>query len=374
MGKRILGWLRQRPVAVVYGVIWCLLLCAIVHFVWKTHIVISGRLSEQNAELLGNMYYALFGFPAIITLIGAWRKCGGWRAVLTMRLILAVVMVSIFWCVFTPFSDSMAFYIGAKEPIPGLVSAYEVLFIYLLFVICASFQCWLIASERAQNELNSVVGGVLVIMGILMPKLLESYSILSAHCSKWGCASGNKEGLALFEMGIACAAALAGMFVVGLFSRLIVQFLRSSEEELSVVSKESSLADSQNAEGSVPRSEITAASGKQSDGVELVPGSSPATTCVPQETADGVVPPVCSEETSARPTVSLASSSVSRGDDEGLTRSMESVMGPVGVSVPVESSSGSGSVAVSKQLMGAAVSVVVAGVCFSVVSRLFNRR
>lgn len=374
MGKRNLGWLRQRAVAVVYGVIWCLLLCAIVHFVWKTQIVISGRLSEQNAKILCNMYYALFGFPGIITFIGAWRKCGEWRAVLTMRLILVLVMVAVFWCVFTPFSESMAFYIGVDKPEPGLVSAYEVVFIYLLFIVCASFQCWLIAYERAQNELKSVVGGVLVIMGILMPKLLESYSILSAHCSEWGCVSEDKEGLVLFEMGIACAAALAGMFVVGLFSRLIVQFLRSSEEELSVVPKESSLADSQNAEGSVPRSEITAATDKQSDGVELVPGSSSATTCVPQETADGVVPPVCSEETSARPTVSLASSSVSRGDDEGLTRSMESVMGPVGVSVSVEFSSGLGSVAVSKQLMGAAVSGVVAGVCFSIASRLFNRR
>lgn len=173
MSKRILGWLRQRPVSVVYGAIWCLLLCAIVHFVWKTQIVISGRLSGQNAELLGNMYYALFGFPGIITFIGAWRKCGEWRAVLTMRLILVLVMVAVFWPVFTSSSESMAFYIGVNKPEPGLVSTYEVLFIYLLFVVCASFQCWLIAYERVQNELNSVVGGVLVIMSILMPKLLE---------------------------------------------------------------------------------------------------------------------------------------------------------------------------------------------------------
>lgn len=186
MGKRIHEWQCQRCVAVVYGAVWCLLLCVIALFVWKTHIVISGRLLEQNAELLGNMYYALFGFPGIITFIGAWRKCDGWRAVLTMRLILILVIVAVFWPVFNSSSEGMAFYIGVNKPEPGLVSAYEVLFIYLLFVVCASFQCWLIACERVQNELNSVVGGVLVIMGILMPKLLESYSILSAHCSKGG--------------------------------------------------------------------------------------------------------------------------------------------------------------------------------------------
>ena len=336
MGKRILGWLRQRPVAVVYGAIWCLLLCAIVHFVWKTQIVISGRLGEQNAELLGNMYYALFGFPGIITFIGAWRKCGEWRAVLTMRLILVLVMVAVFWCVFTPFSESMAFYIGVDKPEPGLVSAYEVVFIYLLFIVCASFQCWLIAYERARNKLKSVVGGVLAIMGILMPKLLDSYSILSAYCSKGGCASEDKEGLALFEMGIACAVGLSVMFVVGLFSETIVQFIRSSEEELSVMSRESSLADSHNAEVSVPASGAAIASDKQNKESEELPASSSVATRMSQESADGAVVPA------------------------QATERLANACGP-GVAVP-------------KQLMSAAVSGLVAGACFSVASRLFGRR
>ena len=230
----------------------------------------------------------------------------------------------------------MAFYIGANRPEPGLVSAYEVLFIYLLFVICASFQCWLIAYERARKELTSVVGGVLAIMGIFVPKSLESYSTLSAYCSEGGCTSGDVDAIALFEMGIACAAALAVMFVVGLFSRLIVQFLRSTEEELSAVSKGSSLADSHNAEEPVPASEVTTASDAQNDGVELAPGSSSATTCVPQEAADGAAIPVQATE-------ALANACGSGG-------------------------------AVSRQLMSAAVNGVVAGVCFSVASRLFNRR
>ena len=100
MDKRIHESSCQRCVAVAYGVVWCLLLCAIALFVWKTHIVIPGRLLEQNAELLGNMYYALFIFPGIITFIGAWRKCDGWRTVLTMRLILILVIVAVFLPVF----------------------------------------------------------------------------------------------------------------------------------------------------------------------------------------------------------------------------------------------------------------------------------
>lgn len=368
MGKRIHERLRQRRVEVVCGIIWFSFVSA---FVYETWTLISERVSSENAGVVSLMYVAFIGFPGLVTLIGAFEQ----RVVLLMRLILMLVQVCIFWGVFVCLGgDSSAFQLGAKGPQPGLVSTYEVFFIYLLSLVCGVFQSWLIAYERHQNELTTVVGGVLVIIGILMPKLLESYSILSAHCSKGGCASSDVDGLALFEMGIACAAALAVMFVVGLFSRRIVQFLRLSEQEVSLEFKGSSLANSQNAEVPVSEREIATASDKQKKESEELPASSSVATRLSQETADGVVPPVCSEETSARPTVSLASSSVSRGDDEGLTRSMESVMGPVGVSVLVESSSGSGSVAVSKQLMSAAVSGVVAGVCFSIASRLFNRR
>lgn len=347
MDKGILGWLRQGRVEVVCGIIWFSLVLVFVYVTWA---LISERVGSENAGVVRLMYVAFIGFPGLVTLIGASEQ----SVVLLMRLILMLVQVCIFWGVFVCLGgDSAAFQLGAKGPQPGLVSTYEVFFIYLLSLVCVVFQSWLIAYERHQNELTTVVGGVLVIIGILMPKLLESYSILRAYCSEGGCASGDVDAFALFEMGIACAAALAAMFVVGLFSESIRGLFRSSEVEVSAVSKGTSPADSHNAEVPVPASEVAIASDAQND---------------------GVVPPVCSEETSARPTVSLASSSVSRGDGEGLTRSMESVMGPVGVSVPVESSSGSGSVAVSKQLMSAAVSGVVAGVCFSIASRLFNRR
>lgn len=97
-------------------------------------------------------------------------------------------------------------------------------------------------------------------MGILMPKLLESYSTLSAHCSQGGCALGDRDGTALFEMAISCAAALAAMFVVGLFSESITGFFRSSEREISNAPQESSLEDSQNSEMPVSASEVAAAS------------------------------------------------------------------------------------------------------------------
>jgi len=173
-------------------------------------------------------------------------------------------------------------------------------------------------------------------MGILMPKLLESYSILNAHCSMWRCSLDDKDGIVLFEMGIACAATLSMMFVVGLFSELIVRFIRSSEEKLSVVSRKSSLADSHNTEVPVSEREIATASDKQNKESEELPASSSVATRVPQEPANDVVIPA------------------------QATERLASACGP-GVAVP-------------KQLMGAAVSGLVAGACFSIASRLFGRR
>lgn len=330
MGKRNLEWLRQWRVEVVCGIIWFSLVLVFVYVTWA---LISERVGSENAGVVRLMYVAFIGFPGLVTLIGASEQ----SVVLPMRLILMSVQILIVWLVFDLLGgDSSAFQLGAKGPQPGLVSTYEAFFIYLLSLVCVVFQSWLIAYERHQNQLTTVVGGVLVIIGILMPKLLESYSILRAYCSEGGCASGDVDAFALFEMGIACAAALAAMFVVGLFSESIRGLFRSSEEEVSAVSKGPSPAGSRNAEVPIPTSEVAIASDKQNKESEELPASSSVATRVSQEVADGALVPA------------------------QATERLASAYGPGG--------------AVSKQLMGAAVGGLVAGVCFSVVNRLFNRR
>jgi hypothetical protein len=302
-----------------------------------TWVTISERVSEENAGFVWRMHIIFIGSPGLVTLSGALNQRDGWRAVLAMRVILMLVQVCIFWCAFVCLGgDSLASYLRAGNPELALVSTYEVFFIYLLSLVCAVFQCWMIVYERRRNELSVVVGGVLGIIGILLPKLLESYSILGAYCS-WGrCASEDLDAAALFETGIACAAALAAMFVVGLFSEPIIGFFRSSEEEVSAVSQGSSSADSHNAEVPVSEREIATASDKQNKESEELPASSSVATRMSQEAADGVVIPAQAAE------------------------ALASACGPGG--------------AVSKQLMGAAVSGLVAGACFSVVNRLLSRR
>lgn len=375
MSKRILEWLRQRRVAVTYGLICFPLLGVTAYVVWMTRADISLRVDEAHVAPLWKMYGLPLYFLCALTGLGVmkfWRQSG---LLLTMRLLLITVYLAVFKCVFDFLGDARwAFYIGEGKPQLGLVSTYEVAFIYVLFVVGSLFQWIMIKFEARRAEMNTVVGGVLIIMGILMPKVLESYSMLQAYCNSGRCSPEASSWSILFEMAIAYASSLSMMFVLGVFSSSVKQAIRRCVDFGEAKGLESSPVALSRGDVRVSTGESAASSDEQNDGVELTPGSSSTAARVPQEAADGVVPRVCSEETSARPTVSLASSSVSRGDDEGLTRPMESVMGPVGVSVPVESSSGSGSVAVSKQLMSAAVSGLVAGACFSVASRLFNRR
>lgn len=384
MGKRILGWLRQRPVVVAYSVLWIPFLVLIAILFWVILGIVDGQVSDQYLYRFWAIVIAPFLFLIVVTALmqivpllrRSWRRS---LPILAIRLILIFACLVAFLCVLClPNVRGYGFYLGQGVSEPELVSFHEVYFIYGLFIVGSLFQCGMIEFEDKISEVNKVIGGVLAIVGILVPKLIESWSLLSVSygedlCDK-SCKADLLGGILALQMGIAYAVGLSVMLVIGLYAESIARFFRSCEEKVSDDSKKYSLDGSQNDEVTVSEREIATASDTQNDGVELGPGSSPATTCVPQETADGVVPPVCSEETSARPTVSLASSSVSRGDDEGLTRSMKSVMGPVDVSVPVESSSGSGSVAVSKRLMSAAVTGVVAGVCFSVASRLFSRR
>ena len=56
MEKRIIGWLRQRRVAVVYGVLWCCSLGVIAVFFSKTLTAISHRADGEIAEACVLMY------------------------------------------------------------------------------------------------------------------------------------------------------------------------------------------------------------------------------------------------------------------------------------------------------------------------------
>ena len=336
MGKGILGWRRQRPDAVRCGWLWIVLLLLIASYFLATYFIVSRQVPDKYlwTLLLPVIAPSLFPitFTVLMQIMSSRRSC----PILAIRLILIAACLCSFLCILF-FTDINGFTLHRGQGVldSEIVSFSEAYFICVLFALGSSFQCVMIEFEDKISTVNKVIAGVLAIMGILVPELLKSWSLLTVSYDENSCYEGCdlRAGILLLQTGVAYAAGLSVMLIIGLFAESIVQSIRS---KMSAMSKGSSPDDSQNTEVPVPTSEITAASDKQNDGVELAPGSSSTATCVPQEAADGGAIPAQAAET-------LASASGS------------------GVDLP-------------KSWMSAAVSGLVAGACFSVVSRLFSRR
>ena len=304
MGKRILGSLRQWRVAVMYGVLWCFLLGVIAVFFCKTLTAISHRADGEIVEACVVMYVISIVLSAACVFFGLSIRQGKRRLCVTMQLAAFAILVTIFRSVFDVLGgEGLAFSIGA--PASGVVSVYEVFFMWTLFVVGAGFQITLISNEARRPEMNMLHGGVLIIVGILLPKMLDSYSLLRAHCYEVQCGNGELGSVILFEMAIAYAAALAAMFVFGVFSPSIRTSIRKCTGE------------------------------SEFEGI----------------THSEVVSHHCVWPVSSRVEKESFDKSILAGSSTGLS-----------------------GVALSKQLMSAAVSGLVAGACFSVVSRLFSRR
>lgn len=288
----------------MYGVLWCFLFCVIAVYFFKTLAAIMHRADGEIADACVAMYVASIVLSAACVYFGLSIRQGRRRLCVTMQLLLFAIFLAIFRSVFDVLGgEGLAFSIGVSAS--GVVSVYEAFFIWALFVVGEGFQIALISNEARRPEMNMLHGGVLIIVGILLPKMLDSYSLLRAHCYEAQCGNGELGSVMLFEMAISYAAALAVMFVFGVFSPSFRTAIRKWTGESKI-------------EG-VTHSEA-----------------------VPHH----YDPPISS-----------------RAEKESFDKSMLS-------GVPTSLSG----VALPKRLMGAAVSGLVAGVCFSVVNRLFSRR
>jgi membrane protein len=185
-------------------------------------------------------------------------------------------------------------------------------------------------SERMFKLSCQMIVGILAIVGILLPDILTSYRVVKVLLSECVDTStcgdrGVLSSLSLIESTLAAAAALAMLFILS--SILVPSYARR------YFRKNADLAD-----------ESHLSSGNSNNLMEFNGGSVSA------------VSSVVSDEHASRQGAALR-----------LSGSADDVSG-------LEGSSSDSGIATPKQLMSVAVSGVVAGVCFSVVSRLFDRR
>lgn len=288
----------------MYGVLWCSSFFVIAVFFHKTLTDIAHRADGEIAKTAVVMYVASIVLSVACVFFGLSNRQGRPRLCITMQLLIFSIFLAIFHSVFNTLGgESLSFSIGVSAS--GVVSVYEVFFMWALFLMGAGIQITLISNEARRAEMNMLHGGVLVIVGIMLPKMLDSYSLLRAHCYEVRCGEGELGSIVLFEMAVSYAAALAVMFVFGIVSPSI----RTSIRKLSGESE-----------------------------------------------CEGVTHSDAAAHHCDHPIAFWA-------EKESFDKS-----------ALAGSSTGLSGVALSTRLMSAAVGGLVAGACFSVVNRLFNRR
>lgn len=284
----------------------------------RFYFSLNAQLSGQSVGQVATVTFGLLFMPCGMSMIGSLLSKHSIRE----QCAVLVVLLAIVSC-------SLAFVydcIGRGKPLAtfyggggsGVVSAYESFLVWALYLIASFIQMTLVHYDSLHREATLIVGGSLAVVGILLPKMLESYEILQAYCAADECDAQYRLGLAWYEVSLAFSASLAALFVAGVLTpvwrpRLYQLFDPDAHCEFCSPLPAHDLID-------VPSSDQGDARGE----------------------AEGHRSPVVLDESKVR-----------------------SVSSAVGVAEPRSSA--------SRQLASAAVTGAVAGVCFSVVSRLFGR-
>lgn len=224
MSKRILGWLRQRRVVVMYCVLFIGVFLMIAFVVLNALITISTRLDGEIQQICRRAYLISIVFLCYTVFLGV--KIENVSRIICWVIQLGLIAVSQYVLVFVvDVIGEQAWVLQFGSPESVVVSGYEAVFIWVLFVVGATLQTISIAQEGWRGEINTVVAGTLGVMGILLPRLLESYSILRATCRAAQCDSSARDLTFLMETAIGYSVSLSTMFVLGVFSFRIIRLM-----------------------------------------------------------------------------------------------------------------------------------------------------
>lgn len=156
-------------------------------------------------------------FPFIVSLRRIGCSASPWQKYATVESVVQAIFCLSFSCIFRLLGGApLAQFYGAGQS--GILSAYESIFVWFICFIALMIQRHFILSESLSREGSIIVGGCLGIIGILMPKLLESYEMLQAYCFDSSCGADNQLGIVQYEVAIAASASLATLFAVGVLA------------------------------------------------------------------------------------------------------------------------------------------------------------
>lgn len=303
----------------------------------------------------------LFVIPLVSAVCGCFAFREGRRYIFLLQVFCCVVF---YWSAFIV----RAFINLAKAPAfvgsdrSGVVSDYEAYFILYLITFGMVFLNYACGRLGMVEVLWKVVGGISIVIGILLPGMLETHKLLWA---KWNDVAqsldvsydGLRSDISFSEMSIEFSVAFAVVCLLYLFFAPAV--IAQGAEHVRL--KEDSFLFG---DGATPA---------QSENVSVNSTVLPASLSALRGNAHERVEPVWSLGDMANSGTAVVSSGVLHrsADHAAMPSRLEDARSSSSVSAG--SSGGFRSVAVPTRLMGAAVSGLVAGACFSVVNRLFSR-
>ena len=178
---------------------------------------VNERLYGQSRYLILCFGLFLVVFPFIVSLRRIGCLASPWQKYATVESVVQAIFCLSFSCIFRLLGGApLAQFYGAGQS--GILSAYESIFVWFICFIALMIQRHFILSESLSREGSIIVGGCLGIIGILMPKLLESYEMLQAYCFDSSCGADNQLGIVQYEVAIAASASLATLFAVGVLA------------------------------------------------------------------------------------------------------------------------------------------------------------
>ena len=280
---------------------------------------LNAQLSGQGTLQITALVFGSLSLSLIMSVLGMISsKRSLWEQCAVLAVLLAIVSCSLAFaydCI--GLGKPLAAFYGVGGA--GVVSAYEAILVLALCLISLIIQMMLVHYDSLQREVTLIIGGSLAVVGILLPKMLESFEVLQAYCAATECDANYRLVIAWYAVALAFSASLAALFVAGVLTPVWRPRL-----------------------------------------YQLFDPDSPCEICSPLPAHDLIDVP-SSDRGDAR------------GEAEGHgnpavldERKVSSAPSAVGVAQPRSSA--------SRQLASAAVSGVVAGACFSVVSCLFSRR
>ena len=197
--------------------VWVVSVVVIAFSVVSFCLRVNGRLYGQNLFLILCFGLSAVVFPFLIFLRRCQQAASPWRKYAAVEIVVQAIFCFSFSCIFRLLNGGpLAQFYGVGES--GVLSAYESIFVWFICLIALVIQRHFMFTDDLSREGNVIVGGCLGIIGILMPKLLESYEMLQAYCYDSSCGADDQLGIVQYEVAIAASASLATLFAAGVLA------------------------------------------------------------------------------------------------------------------------------------------------------------